>query len=81
MDIKKLHFFDKQGYDLNFTYDNVNNWWEGNIYLPPVSVGLYSNTSIFILEEIEVPVRYNFNKKHTKSSETETIFVFPRTTK
>lgn len=81
MDIKKLHFFDKQGYDLNFTYDNVNNWWEGNIYLPPVSVGLYSNTSIFILEEIEVPVRSNLNKKHTKSSETETIFVFPRTTK
>ena len=56
MEVKKLHFFDKQGYDLNFTFDEDNNWWVGNVYLPRVSVGLYSNTSIYVLEEMEVPV-------------------------
>ena len=81
MEVKKLHFFDKQGYDLNFTFDEDNNWWVGNVYLPRVSVGLYSNTSIYVLEEMEVPVKYNKTKKHTKDSETETIYVFPRTTK
>ena len=49
MNIKNLHFFDDKGYSLNFYWDENYNCWTGNLYLPPVSVGLYSNTSIFIL--------------------------------
>ena len=51
MNIDKLHFFDNNGYNLNFQ-KNKNGYWEGTIYLPKVSVGLYANTTIYILEEI-----------------------------
>lgn len=78
MDISKLRFFDKNGYNLNFEYNNTRECWEGNIYLPPVSVGLYSNTTVFVLEEIELPTNQDENKKHYKSEELETIYVFPR---
>ena len=49
--IKNLHFFDKDGYELNFDW-NARGYWEGCIYLPKVSVGLYANTTIYILENI-----------------------------
>ena len=52
MDIQKLQFFDNSGYNLNFEWNETNGYWEGNIYLPRVSVGLYANTSIYILEQI-----------------------------
>ena len=51
MDIQKLQFFDNSGYNLNFEWNETNGYWEGNIYLPRVSVGIYANTSIYILEE------------------------------
>ena len=51
MEISKLHFFDNNGYNLNFDW-NSNGYWEGSIYLPKVSVGLYANTTIYVLEEI-----------------------------
>ena len=51
MVIKNLHFFDSNGYNLNFDW-NDNGYWEGSIYLPKVSVGLYANSSIYILEKI-----------------------------
>ena len=65
MNIKNLHFFDDKGYSLNFYWDENYNCWTGNLYLPPVSVGLYSNTSIFILERL-------------KDSQNNDIFVYPR---
>ena len=52
MDIKKLQFFDYNGYNLNFEFNDNAGYWEGTIYLPKVSVGLYANTSIYILENI-----------------------------
>lgn len=52
MELKKLHFFDKSGYDLNFDFNEIRNCWEGNVYLPKVSLGLYSNTTIYVLEEV-----------------------------
>ena len=61
MEVKKLHFFDKSGYELNFEWNEYLNCWDGNIYLPKVSVGLYSNTSIYVLEEI---TDNNGNKKY-----------------
>ena len=51
MEISKLHFFDNNGYNLNFDW-NSNGYWEGSIYLPKVSVGLYANTTVYVLEEI-----------------------------
>lgn len=50
MEISKLHFFDNNGYNLNFDW-NSNGYWEGSIYLPKVSVGLYANTTVYVLEE------------------------------
>lgn len=54
MNIEKLQFFDNSGYNLNFER-NENGYWEGTIYLPKVSVGLYANTTIYILEELNSP--------------------------
>lgn len=66
MNRKKLHFFDKNGYNLNFDWNNRSNCWEGNIYLPKVSVGLYANTTIYVLEEVDgeftFPLKDNDNK-------------------
>lgn len=52
MEIRNLQFFDSNGYNLNFDW-NENGYWEGNIYLPKVSVGIYANTSIYILEKLD----------------------------
>jgi len=51
MVIENLQFFDSNGYNLNFDW-NESGYWEGYIYLPKVSVGLYANTSIYVLEKI-----------------------------
>ena len=52
MNVDKLQFFGSNGFNLNFSWNKKYGYWEGNIYLPKVSVGLYANTSIYILEEI-----------------------------
>lgn len=49
---KHLKFFDKNGKPLNFLYDVDNDTWTGKMYFPRVSVGLYENAQIFILEEV-----------------------------
>ena len=54
MNSRNLHFFGSDGYELNFNWNDTFSYWEGSIYLPKVSVGLYANTSIYILEEIPV---------------------------
>ena len=46
-----LHFFDKHGKYYNFDYDETNDKWVGDIYLPLVSTGLFEVGQIFILEE------------------------------
>ena len=50
MNIQNLQFFDKDGYNLNFNWNERNKYWEGTIYFPKVSVGLYENATIYILE-------------------------------
>ena len=52
MEVQNLQFFDYNGYNLNFEW-NDSGYWEGSIYLPKVSVGLYANTTIYILEKID----------------------------
>lgn len=50
MNIKNLVFFDNSGYNLNFEWNDDLKIWEGNIYFPKVSVGLYANTNIYVME-------------------------------
>ena len=51
MNVKNLVFFDNGGYNLNFEWNESLKLWEGNIYFPKVSVGLYANTNIYIMEK------------------------------
>ena len=50
MVVKNLEFFDKDGYNLNLNWNEQKRIWEGNIFFPKVSVGLYENTTIYIIE-------------------------------
>lgn len=51
MNIENLYFFDKDGYNLNFKRNERYGYWEGMIFLPKVSVGLYANMTIYVLEK------------------------------
>lgn len=84
MDVKKLQFFDNNGYNLNFEWNDTFNCWEGSIYLPKVSVGLYTNTSIYVLEEVNNTVINNIIPDGIDIGETpydystlSTNYVFP----
>jgi hypothetical protein len=46
-----IYFFDKNGKYYNFDYDQTNDIWTGNIYLPEVSTGLFEVGQLFILQE------------------------------
>jgi len=46
-----LKFFDNNSDELNLVYDEVNEVWEGMVYLPEVSVGLYETLTIYMFEE------------------------------
>ena len=50
MIVQNLEFFDKNGYNLNLNWNEQKQIWEGNIFFPRVSVGLYENTTIYIIE-------------------------------
>ena len=50
MVVKNLEFFDKDGYNLNLIWNEQKQIWEGNIFFPRVSVGLYENTTIYVVE-------------------------------
>ena len=46
-----IYFFDKNGKYYNFDYDQTNDIWTGNIYLPEVSTGLFEVGQLFIVQE------------------------------
>ena len=52
MVVKNLEFFDKDGYNLNLNWNEKRHIWEGNIFFPRVSVGLYENISIYVVEDL-----------------------------
>ena len=62
MNIDNLHFFDSNGYELNFE-QNSDGFWEGSIYLPKVSVGLYANTTIYVLEKISNSTGFSYSNE------------------
>lgn len=52
MNVQNLNFFDKFGKNLNFLYDNVDSIWKGKLFFKNISVYLFDNENLFILEEI-----------------------------
>lgn len=54
MNIKNLLFFNNSGYNMNLQWNKTLEIWEGNVYFPKVSVGLYANTNIYIMEMVNV---------------------------
>ena len=51
MNIQNLHFFDKLGKNLNLQYDAISEIWKGRIFFQNISVYLFDNENLFILEE------------------------------
>ena len=62
MVVKNLEFFDKNGYNLNLNWNDKYQIWEGNIFFPRVSVGLYENTTIYIVEDLKHDEDYIYDK-------------------
>ena len=52
MNIQNLHFFDKFGKNLNLQYDAIDSMWKGRIFFENISVYLFDNENLFLLEEI-----------------------------
>jgi hypothetical protein len=52
MNVQNLNFFDKFGKNLNFLYDTVDSVWKGKLFFKNISVYLFDNENLFILEEI-----------------------------
>jgi hypothetical protein len=52
MVIQNLHFFNKFGKNLNLQYDTTQNVWTGRVFFNNISVYLFDNENIFILEKI-----------------------------
>lgn len=50
MNVRNLVFFDNGGHDMNFEWNGTLSVWEGSVYFPKVSVGLYANTNIYVME-------------------------------
>jgi hypothetical protein len=53
MAYQNLRFFDSNSDQLNLVYNTDLNIFEGNVYLPTVSTGLYETVTIYALEEVE----------------------------
>lgn len=59
MNVQNLNFFDKFGKNLNFLYDTNDSIWKGTIFFKNISVYLFDNENLFILEET-APNTYRF---------------------
>ena len=68
--IKNLVFFDKDGYNLNLNWNGDKEIWEGNIFFPRVSVGLYENTTIYV-------VQYIGEHANSDSDYTDDVYSYP----
>lgn len=53
MTYQNLRFFDSNSDQLNLEYNADLGFYEGNVYLPTVSTGLYETLTLYILEETE----------------------------
>ena len=73
MVVKNLEFFDKNGYNLNLNWNEQKQIWEGNIFFPRVSVGLYENTTIYVVEYCG----YDNNYIDDSSSDSDDVYTYP----
>lgn len=51
MVIQNLNFFDKNGESYNFNWDDTRNMWIGKEWITPISVALFDNSNVFVLEK------------------------------
>src|SRR5579859_6499623 len=51
MVIQNLSFFDKYGESYNFNWDSTRSCWVGNEWIKPISVALFDNSNVFMLEK------------------------------
>ena len=51
-----LRFYDNDSNDLNLIYNDELDIWQGVVYLPLVSTGLYETLTLHILENVEGPL-------------------------
>ena len=70
MVVRNLEFFDKDGYNLNLNWNEQRQIWEGNIFFPRVSVGLYENTTIYVVE-------YVGQNSNSDSDYTDDVYSYP----
>lgn len=54
-------FFNKKGEPLNFDYDSDDEIWRGTIHLPEVSVNLFENDTIYMIEQFQDAPSPTFN--------------------
>lgn len=52
MDISNLYFFNKNGENINFTFDSELNKYQSKVYFDKLSTSLFDNENIYILEKI-----------------------------
>lgn len=50
--VQNLQFFDKFGKNLNLEYDSTSNLWTGKLFFKNISIYLFDNENLFILEKI-----------------------------
>ena len=70
MVVRNLEFFDKDGYNLNLNWNEQRQIWEGNVFFPKVSVGLYENTTIYVVE-------YVGQNGNSDSDYTDDVYSYP----
>ena len=77
MVVKNLEFFDKDGYNLNLNWNEQKQIWEGNIFFPRVSVGLYENTTIYVVEDLGFNVVNSSSDSDSDSDYIEDMYSYP----
>lgn len=58
MVITNFHFFNKFGKNLNLQYDTDNSIWTGRIFFKNISINLFDNENIFILEKVGADYKF-----------------------
>jgi hypothetical protein len=52
MNVQNLQFFNKFGNNLNLEFDNDLSAWVGTIYFNPISISVFDNENLFLLEKV-----------------------------
>lgn len=66
--INTIEFFDKNGHNCNFSYDETNTFYVGNMYFPRISSGLHETLNIYIYDKIEFNGNAFFGKFQSELS-------------